>query len=183
MCFQTDICFDLSLNADLIVFTHRRRAKEVLELGELLLEVATGLACNHVGFCLPQGNRDTLACLAVCQQVDAFVSLLLFGSRHHRIPIDADCLVDLAGQNLGNRYSCIHGLVSFLERRAIHAESHKGLKLSNVKAGQVLWFIVVPPFSTQCLRASHESFVRAPSRNFSIHHPLCLHTIGNLPEI
>jgi len=55
VCFQTEVCFDLCLNADLILFTHRRRPKDVLELGKLLLEVATGLARFHVGFCLPKG--------------------------------------------------------------------------------------------------------------------------------
>ncbi len=76
----SDLCFDLCLNADLIKFTHRQRAKEVLEFGDLLLVKAAALACRHIGFRLPEGNRDTLACFAVCQQVEAFESFLLLGS-------------------------------------------------------------------------------------------------------
>ena len=57
----------------------KQRAKDILDFGELLLEVATGFACHHVGFRLPRGYRDSLACVAVCQHKPTFKSFLLLG--------------------------------------------------------------------------------------------------------
>lgn len=112
---QACICFVLRLNGYLVSLPHRRCAKYVLELGDLLLVVATGLAHHHIGFRFPETNGDALASLAVCQQVVTFKSLQLLGSWYHRISKYADCLIDLTGQKLGKRNSSEHGFTSRIE--------------------------------------------------------------------
>jgi hypothetical protein len=113
--FQTSICFSLWLNGYLVGFPHRRCAKYILELGYLLLVVATGLAHHHIGFRFPEANGDALASFAVCQQVMTLKSLQLLGGWYHRISKYADCLIDLTGQKLGKRNSSEHGFTSRIE--------------------------------------------------------------------
>ena len=73
--FQRASVSTYGLALTLVGFSHRRRSKQVLELGELLSVVATALARHHIGFCLPQENGDALAVAVVRQQAVAFVSL------------------------------------------------------------------------------------------------------------
>src|SRR6266446_2073532 len=99
----------LHLYTDLIAFSGRWSSKDLGEFSNLLLIVATGLACPHVGFRLPQGDRNPLARVGICQQKCPFESLLLLGHWHHRVAIDTDGLLYLPWLTLNRHYSCVHG--------------------------------------------------------------------------
>src|SRR3989337_1497458 len=104
----------LRLDADLESLTHRRCPKNLSELADLFLVIATDLARLHVSFLLPQRDRYALARVGVCQQKYALESFLRLRGWYHALPIDLDCFLHLARLHLNRSHSCMHRYPPFI---------------------------------------------------------------------